>query len=651
RELIARSITSLESVLAADPDDAVATYALGYLRAFRVPGTGDVDEAARLLRRAHALDPSGPVGVCALRFLPYCYFSEFGTRTAAAPRRFVGRPPVERARLREVVEAVVFSMKQMPAPFRDGLWVELGRLIRFEEFGLRGGLPDRAAAARDVLRLAEQPGTTNDRAEYVRESLRDLSLDLGNAYLPANEAASLLASRAAAPPDERDFAATRTVALDAVKAGRIDEAVALLTEAADAELAGSSPSRLRHDWYVLRAAEALADVRLDAEAIEQIESRPPAVPDDQQNSEGGHLAVLHARLLKRHGERDRARDIAYAAAEVRMNLVDQSVLRLPELIRTLGGPPRDPDTDIDLTYVDTPEGLALNCVALVASGPSLYAADLGGRAVFTLRSPRQKWSSIRAPGKLPGVSALAIDGGVLAVGTREDGLFGYRPDARRWHRWSMSDGLSSDAVRAAVFAVGGLFLSLGPDGSKAAGHVARIDGRGTVEVFTDRGDPPGVNRLLVERGVVTAVADEAVYRFVDGAWERSRRGRFHVPGATHRWRIRPGEPILRLGPGEPREYRFRWGRGNFRAGDLVSVDWAYEIGGRLWLGGASNPTLANSGLVSLDVASGEVRAYGPRDGLRMTTDHRIGHAVVIEDALWIGSLTGGVAKVTVRAGR
>jgi TolB-like protein len=339
---------------------------------------------------------------------------------------------------------------------------------------------------------------------------------------------------------------------------------------------------------------------------------------------------------------------------------------IPRIIR-LGGVPVRADREIDVRYLDLSPGKPFFCRVVASDGKRLYCA--GGfqngfegpyatpiKSIRVLDLKSGAWSSLGGPDDR--VSCIAIADGMLWAGTDHSGLWRMDLVTNAWRRWSLQDGLPTDSI-VAVAAVGSTayasVANINPNGEVVSGGMVRVNDEG-VRVDRDANSPftapqaltiDGSRLVAVDNGHRLRVLDLKgdQWSVVPGFWSP-----FVAAGKSGLWTAPRGfiatlvdEKFTAVKSFEAAERL-----PDFHApSNLYRPKFFLEHDDNLWVGGAPWRRFGDSGLFRLDLATGKLTRYGPRDGFRY--DERNSYTcyagVWAGDRLWVAT-SFGLTEVT-----
>ena len=642
RHTLRKSIDRLESTLFIMPDRADVCYALGFCYAYHIDGVMNLERADELLRRAHAADPQGPIGVTALRVLSEACF-----------HHQKGNCEPENARL--AISQLLFAFRSMPEEARNDRWSRIPGLI-YDVYP-KDDPEGRAAVTEEIASVTESAA--------------------GFQYTLAMNSAAFLSDERLVNWAKSDQPALAQVACRTL--GHRSWAKKEFRQSSEWFLKGADivkeASPGFYDNFRIHAGRALVAGNLHREALELLETFRPDYKQDSPNL--GYWASAIGSCYEALGQPEKALDIYVDIADRSTDSVNNS--DIVSRINRLGGVPLSEDREVDVRYVkEYPGGIFSH---LETDGNRIFTAGTTYNSTTRERSPgifafdpaREIWEDY-SPEKLATVTCLEWSDGVLWVGTT-DGLWNNDDSGSHWKRFSTEDGLP-DAVITAVN-VSGEDVYVGV-GNRSSGGLVRIAADGSVEIMEGEGAPrSGPTDIIIRDGflIVSSAGVIQQQNLKTGEWEKlgySGVARIFetasgVLGSTYKkelftldelreasteWRTKTrtkkaremAPPLGSLMP-ESRYSKAWFPRGMGHAGYLV--EFAVVWGDEIWFGGTPWNRFQSVGLYRVHKETGEFTMLKPRDGFRTSTTYSTFDAVLRENELWVAT-SAGLAVVTRR---
>ena len=409
----------------------------------------------------------------------------------------------------------------------------------------------------------------------------------------------------------------------------------------------------------LNAARCLRKGGAAKEALAIIESFQPS--DRRPTSLlNGYYGLELGACQEAVGQVAEARETYTKYAEECCNLVDNSdvVTRIDKL----GGVPLRSDSDIEVVYIDRPDGQKIYGRSLASDGQRLFIGGdyraPGNRGVTAFNLTSEELQPLGGPNVR--VSCLACDAGVLWAGTDTAGLWRCDLASGQWKNWKIPDGLPDDRVVDIVAQGGDALVSLG---ARNSGGVVRVGANGHIRIY-DGPDAPRValyHLALAGDQVYGSNAGTYLLNLTTNKWQSDATAKFdrhQIPTSIFQtagqlWGSKYGREIFQplLSPDENTRYKRAWfPRGLEKAG--YEVRFVFEHNGQLWFGGSPWWRFKSAGFYRVDINSGDFAIYGPRDGFRTSTTYECYDGLYAANRIWLAT-SAGLAKVTIRkeAGR
>jgi hypothetical protein len=331
-------------------------------------------------------------------------------------------------------------------------------------------------------------------------------------------------------------------------------------------------------------------------------------------------------------------------------------------INKLGGVPLRADREIDVRYSDLSPDKPFFCRVLATDDKRLYCAggfenNVDGpnrapiKSIRVLDLESDEWSSLSGPDDR--VSCLAVDDGKLWAGTDRLGLWRMHIATKEWRQWSTQDGLPTNSI-VAIAAIRNTAYAgaanLNTSGQVISGGMVHVSDEG-VHVYRDEDAPLTAPQVLAVDGRrLVAVGNGIQLHSLDlntDQWTIARRSWSHAvaAGPSGIWTA-PREYIASL-----IDHKFEAVKSFEAAGRLPDYHapsnnfrpkFILEHEVNLWIGGEAWRRFGDCGLFRLDLSSGELTRYGPRDGLRYDehSDYICYAGVWAGGRLWVATSFG-----------
>jgi hypothetical protein len=396
-------------------------------------------------------------------------------------------------------------------------------------------------------------------------------------------------------------------------------------------------------------------LRLSGQPAEALKILRSIEPKDPRSLVAGRHALEVGLCYRDLNEREKALDVMVEAGERVRSLRDNS--RLEQYVRELGGVPLDDERDVDVTFVDGPEGKPIYLDRLATDDATLFGAyrdfRTGQNHLMAFNPDTMEWTTLREGiGSLRG---LSVQGGKLWAGTAENGIWRGSKSGSDWKQWSTENGLPENRVVALVTSDEAVFAALG---TRSSGGVVRIHQDGTVAVLDGQNSPTVAPEHLVLQGdKLLAATSSSVYEMnlETDEWTRNSKipGRGPVSvfaGETHAWTSRYRAELAPYDASEDEIESFSnaWFKpepNDGRSGFLVHF--VIDQGDEIWYGGTPWARFRSVGLYRFNRRTKDFHMYSLRDGFRMSTTYSMGSGVAIGDDLYL-STSAGLARVTPR---
>ena len=411
----------------------------------------------------------------------------------------------------------------------------------------------------------------------------------------------------------------------------------------------SYSDRYSRDNMRVKAAGFLRKAGKLRDALDLLQSFEPK-PGNSLNS--GYHAVELGRCYMETQENEKALEVLVAAAERVPSLRDNSAVE--QLINKLGGVPLNEDRDIDVAYVNGPDGRPVQTEVLATDGVNLFCAgpyrNKLPRGVVCLDSVRQSWQTLTT--SFDQATCMSVHDGELWVGTASEGVWRCVIADNDWTQWSTDTGLPDDRVTAITATEAGVFVGLG---TSSAGGIASIDDNGDVTVMDGEYTPtaaPSSLALQDGRLLATTPAQAYAFRVETKEWispeEKLTPTVMRVfPGKSHAWASSNRREIFPYGADKETAEHFKAAWFNENGRGSYSVRFVIEHKDQIWFGGSPWARFRSVGFYRIDPRTGEFHMYGLRDGFRMGGVYTTNAGVVIGDDLWLAT-SAGLARVTPR---
>ncbi len=641
--LIKKTVDRLESILFIRPDDAEATFGLGFCYALHGGGQYRPQRARELYRRVHDLRRTDKLAAMALESLMEVSFHEQTGQLDAAQRE-------------AAIDDVWFAFEQMPVEHRDSRWPRLIMLV----YEILPQASDRLASA--LSKAAPYAETTIDRHQTMLAlNVRFIAVGLvrRSKNRPEFEAQGMALLQRWAEGTDPVLAESARTGLATLKIGDKDflGAAEVLEESARKMTDLSTPlARHKHAWNLLQAAQNYRQAKQPERALRLVRSMaPPAGLPDDSLIPGRHGYELGA-CLEALGQFEAAREEYLKAAEVCPSIVDNTDLE--QRLAAVGGVPLREDRNVDVAYI---RGKKL-IQRLATDGTHLFAAGPDG---VWIKSNSSNELELLHP-TLKGITCLVCAKGALWVGTEADGLWQFDLSARTWTNYGTDQGLPDHRVESIATWDGDLYVGVG---NNAAGGLVRIDANGKVHVFGEPLAPRVALTHLVFTSTPTGTTS-LLARAADGVYELSLADKSwtqHRPDPQLRITTSPRLFQGRDAEGKPRVWSSHYGReiglwppsaeqeDQFKPAWILQppkqagyrIDFAAERGDEIWFGGEPWKQLTSSGLYRFNLKTGAFQVFKPSDGFKAIANHVIFDGLWWQDQLWLATY-GGLCTVTPR---
>jgi TolB-like protein len=661
--LLEKSIDRLESVLFIEPQRLTAALPLAYCLSFHVDGIWRPTQCEALLRRVWDESNDPEMQEAALLLLGDMYFPHEGCLYS---EREVAQLPSQEAQLafERRLEACVSLAKigrgdRVPATFK--MLEKLRKVGRREERS--------AALLQAIAKIVDRPreAMDPDLARSASGTVGSIWRDRSTSDALKKQAEKLLLQWNASNERWTWLYAARQLIILNLGGLSYEQFDARLDELfGDSKHPVEQQSRTEQKtWLAIR----LRKENKIAEALRILESFEPKDHSEELGydftySEFGFQLALCFEDLGRKQD----------ALAAYMHFAEMPSGYFPSgdfsrRIDRLGGVPLRPDREIEVRYLDTALGKPLFCHTLAADGSRLYCAggfedDRKGPQATPIKSIRAldletgEWTSLGGPDDR--VSCLAIADGNLWAGTDHSGLWCMTITSSQWKQWTTENGLPTDSI-VAVAADGAVAYAsaanITPFGDVISGGVVCIT-NDAVQIYRG-GDAPvtAPPRLAIHESRLLAIGNEFQIHVLD--MERDK------------WSVAPKllSSVVAVGPSglwtAPRtfvaalvddefkittEYSARGRLPDYHApSNGYRPKFFLEHDGSLWIGGNAWRRFGDSGLFRLDLASGKLTRYGPRDGFRYDDQN----SYTCYDGVWAGgrlwlATSFGLAEVTPR---
>ena len=675
RSALLKAIDRLESALFIDPDRKEATFALAYCLSFQVEGAWDPDRCEELIERLLTETKDERFQRLAYRLKADMYFSHNG--------RFYTHREMNEAehqeRLLTGFDTRLAIFKSTPESLRGFEWVFLLRMLeqvaewRHDPAYWRPLLRAVVNELDGELFASRPPGIQQSlkrhatsiaykishhaafRPEVVASWSPEYRQQIGRSMLvtlPAelrNEALGFLHKWSENP--DKTFALAASEKLQLLKEISLQDYTQRLLKAAPEEAANDENA-----YEVAKVAIRHTRQGRPQEGLELLLSQEP--PSDTASRGYGEYGRALGGCYEALGKADEALATYLRYMETADDLYYQGP-SLANRIRDLGGPPINPDRDIQVRYVDDSDGKPMDYTRIALDGDRLYlanakrwnqklrsleslpirAVNLSNRAITDLGGPRKDPCSV------------TTSPGYLWAGTRSEGLWRCDLKTGAWEHWDVRQGLPTNSV-----------LGVRADGGRVIATVAKLAGenqppesQGPVLIEIPPGAPPKFTVLRKFPSLPTTaktVTIEHSKLIVNGFYDRIYTlDLMNGDWSTHLTASDSTASLDTVAQVRPIKDKNPQSGGVWVKPDNGAPDLRFfaEQNHQLWLA-LSDPLhgFAESGLYRIDLAEGSFHRYGPRDGFRYGATHcSIYGAVAANGGIWLAT-PNGLAEVHLR---
>lgn len=670
--LLKKSIDRLESVLFLEPERLTAALPLAYCLSFHVDGIWSPQRCEQLLRRIRAETADSKMYEAANELLADMYFTHEGC--LYSERQIAEVDP----------ELVMLGfdrrLEAFAAPWKDGIGDSRMRMLDMLQ-KICTQTQDQQQWSRlisTLVKVMEAPAT-----QKLSPKMQNYLLSKASGF-----AASLVRSKKVSVQTQREAEALLERWRDSDDRWRHLYGARRLLELHPSEQTQQELDALLEenfaddtDPYVQQSlimektqlAKKLMHQGKVAEALQILEEIQPrkdsqSVENDITNSYYGYQLGQCYEALGR--KRDALQTYLHYAGipPGHFNGLDFS-----KQIDLLGGVPLNENRDIEVQYQNLSGGEPFYCQVLATDGNRLFCSGgfqqgRHGPKAIPLKSVRQLDFATRAWTNLGGpddrVACLDVADGFLWAGTDHHGLWRRSLKTGEWRQWTTDDGLPTDSI-----------VAVAAHGPIAYASVANINSsREVVSGGVVRVDPSAI----ASTEQIHIYRDEEAPQSAPGSMT-IHNGQLVVPGIglqlhlidlnTQQWRklARKASPIVDAGPSGI--WYASYEQIALLADGDVATNKAYPLGsllknypgayhypsffvehdGQLWDGGRTWRRFDHSGLSRLDLSTGELTHYGPRDGFRYDDQNQYEcyDGVWANNRLWVAT-SFGLAEVTIR---
>ncbi len=665
--LLKKSVDRLETLLFLQPDEQKYALPLAYCLSFHVEEVWNPQQCEKLLRRLRAEFKSKEYYQLASFLLADMYFPDKGCIYSYSE---VADLDPELVTLGFQRRLEVF--RTMRADCRNWDWIQLLRTLRdicryrqdvsqWQELlqttiAVYDESIEQSLAGKTQLRLADQVASiakTVLRQKGVAAALQDEA----QAYLEKWKQSS--------PPLQRGVASH-----ELFRQGKLTQQEYLTI--IDTVYSDQPGGPLYEKWMMqkIMLAKYLREQGNLTEAIKLLESFQPV----DQTVKLGHDFVPHSygyelgQCYQRIGRWQDALDTYLKYIELPWGY--GSGFDFESRIKALGGVPLQPDRDINVSYPDLSPDKPLYCKSVVTDGTHVFCAGglTNGRYGKPIRSVRAlnmetgTWKQLGGPDDR--VSCMAVAEGYLWAGTDQTGLWRIQLADGQWYHWTTEDGLPTNTVIDVQAHGRTAFASIGTTtehGKVISGGVVRVgikldSHQSEVEVYRDDESPQTAPKsMALQPQRLVAAGLHGRLHTLDLKTNRWKR----LSHSTH-WSIASGDSgiwwvkrnylasLLDVNKQEQEKYPAQGQLKDYPAGSYLP-DFMVEHEGSLWICGRAWRNFGDSGLFRLDLETGKLTRYGPRQGFRYepNNEYKCFDAVWAGDSLWVAT-SFGLAEVTER---
>jgi hypothetical protein len=662
--LLKKSIDRLESVLFIRPEQLTAALPLAYCLSFHVDGVWRPEQCERLLRRIRAESTDAEMRDLAGHLLADLYFTHRGCIYSDRQVAELDPELVELGYQRRL--EMLIEMAQEDSSRRWGyLYDTLFDICEFKQENERWQELFDA-----VVQIVEHTGKQHRLARGAASLSFALVRNQSVAQPLKDEAMQLLIDWQQGDDDaKRLHSAKYLYLLDRLSP---QEYVAAIDGAYRNQPGVDSERALAFDRvWLARHRLAKGDPEFALEILASYQ--PKDHTQESYDFSYGEYGFLLGECYERMGRRQEALATYLHYAPIPSGYAHGGNIDFEGRIKALGGVPLDENRDIEVRYLDQSFNQPLYCRVLATDGIRLFSAGgfengrLGEKAV-PIRSVRAvrfdtgEWTNLGGPDDR--VSCMAVAGGHLWAGTDRNGLWRMELESGAWRKWTTEVGLPTNSLLAVAAQGPVAWASVGNIDAQrnvVSGGVVRIDPGvdalpGSVRVYRDRLAPQTAPAALAIDGnklVATGLNySVSVLDLAADCWQiLPEEWAFTIAAGDGRFWIanrRVLASALDASGREPTKFLiaelFPGFQGAFRLRFLV------EHEGQLWFGGPAWRKLDDAGLFRLDLATGQLKRYGPREGFRYAqrNSYECYDAVWAKDRLWIAT-TFGLAEVRLRS--
>jgi TolB-like protein/tetratricopeptide (TPR) repeat protein len=633
--LLDKSIDRLESVLFIEPERLTAALPLAYCLSFHVDGIWRPAQCEALLHRVRDESNDVLMQETAIRLLGDMYFTHAGCLYSENEVAKID-PELAQLGFERRLEACESLAKIGRSTWISQRFEMLEKLSDCDSSGQRW-----AALLHTAGKVVEHPST----AKMNQESQSNL------AGAGCGAVAKVLRSKQASP-------ALKKQAEDLLRQWAKSNNRWLWTPAAR-HLITFDLGGMSYDEFNARLDELFADVKTpfeqqalttektwlamqlrDKKQIEQALHVLESFEAKDQSGELGydftysHYGYYLARCYEDLGRKQEALEAYMHYVQMPTNYYPAGDF-IPR-IKRLGGVPLRADREIDVRYLDLASGKPFYCRVLATDGKRLYCAggfqyDGGGPQAIPIKSIRAldlesgEWTSLGGPDDR--VSCLAVADGQLWAGTDHSGLWRMNIATNHWRQWSIRDGLPTNSIVAVAAAGGTAYASAANiDASRqvVSGGMVRVGDDG-VHIYRDADAPlTAPQRIAIEGHRLVAIGVGLRLHILDlenDRWSKppNRWSHLVAAGPSGLWTA-PREFIATLVDEEFEAVKSFEAAGRLPKyhsdSNLYHPRFFLERDGNLWIGGEPWRRFGDSGLFRLDLATGQLTRFGPRDGFR-----------------------------------
>lgn len=664
--LLLKAIDRLESVLFIDPERLTAALPLAYCLSFHVEGAWRPEQCEALLRRIRDESPDSDMQSVATRLLGDMYFTHEGCLYSRRQVAEMGREHAQRGFERRL-EAFAAMADVGRGETRPRMLAMLEKLCECSDGDERWEAVletvAKVSAHANTARLKPEvqdnlaQGASNFAAQVIRTKRTTLPLK--------NKAKELLRYWAQSNDRWQWLHAARHLIILKADEGAYDDFDAKL----DALFGNASTP---HEQQCLTEQKTWLAIRLQDEgdveaALQVLESFEPK---NQTRQLGYDFTYCHygyqlGRCYERLGRKQEAvaAYLHYAELPAGYHAAHDFMQR----VDALGGVPLRADREIDVRYAEWAPGAPLYCRVLATDGKQVFCAggfehDGGGPQAIPISSVRAldlatgEWTTLGGPNDR--VSCLAVADGKLWAGADFQGLWRMDLDSGDWRQWTTEDGLPTNSVVAVAASGATAYASVGnidPSRQVVSGGMVRVQDDG-VHVYRAAAAPltAPVSLAINGRRLIASGVEHRLHvlDLKSDAWSTPATVRSRVVAASPSgiWTA-PHQRVATLIDEDFANVKDFSGAAllkDYPAG-MYLPEFILEQENNLWIGGRPWRRFGDSGLFRLNLTTGKLTRYGPRDGFRYDDNnpYRCYAAVWAGERLWVAT-SFGLAEVTIR---